>query len=108
MKLVYLAHPYGGNVTNVYKSKILANYLNYNKIYPGVNIFNAVAYFFEYAQLKTEVEIMAMCIDMLGRCDELWLAPGWEDSPGCKAEIEHATKLGMRVKYLLNIKGDTV
>ena len=37
---------------------------------------------------------------MVARCDELWLAPGWEESAGCRAELERAKKNGMTVVYL--------
>ena len=101
MKLIYLAHPYGGKIENELKS-ITAEYQLIEQ-HPSDHIFNAVRYFKTYERVLSEPEIMDMCLDMLGRCDELWLSPGWQDSPGCKAELEHATRLGIRVKYLSEV-----
>lgn len=104
MKLIYLAHPYGGKPENVCKGVDLGAMLQME--YEHLHIFNAVYYFCKYKGVMDEEQIMRMCLDMVGRCEELWVAPGWRDSPGCKAEIEQATRIGIRVKYLVNIKGE--
>ena len=98
MKLIYLAHPYGGQERNYAKAKIMGSRLE--RANPGVHIFNAVPYFRYFTDYLEESEIMKMCLDMVARCDELWAAPGWENSPGCRAEIQEATRLGIRVRYL--------
>ena len=47
-----------------------------------------------------ENDILERCIDILLRCDELWVAEGWERSTGCKIEIEVAKDCGMTIRYL--------
>lgn len=39
---------------------------------------------------------------MMEACDEVWIymLPGWEESIGIRAEIEHARKIGKPVKYV--------
>lgn len=96
MKLIYLAHPYGGEDENIIKALSWEAYL----FAPNTHVLNAVYYFSTYKRIKEEHEIMKMCLDMVTRCDELWVAPGWEDSPGCKAEIAQATKYNMKIRYL--------
>ncbi|WFF74005.1 DUF4406 domain-containing protein [Proteiniclasticum sp. QWL-01] len=98
MKLVYLAHPYGGMAENGIKA-VLLEYRIMTK-YPEAHIFNAVRYFSYFGSFLPEVEIMRNCLDMVARCDELWVAPGWRESPGCKAEVQEAASLGMKIRYL--------
>jgi hypothetical protein len=41
-------------------------------------------------------------LEMLSRCDKLIVLrlPGWKESLGVKAEIEHATKLGLPIEEI--------
>lgn len=101
MKLIYLAHPFGGQRTNVYKSIDLATKLTMEN--PDIHVFNAAHYFYQYENVLTEDEIMKRCLDMVGRCDEIWLAFGWLKSKGCTREREMAISLKKRVVYLPNV-----
>lgn len=96
MRLIYMAHPFGGNTANLFKSSILEKNLQQK----GYHIFNPVTYFYRYDGLIPEPQIMEMCLDMLSRCDEVWMAQGWEDSAGCKCEQARAQELGMVIRYL--------
>ena len=98
MKLIYLAHPYGGNDLNIISAGVMWRYLT--QTFPHYHIFNAVNYFVGLKDIFTEAGIQRRYTDMVTRCDELWVAPGWEESAGCKAEIAEATKIGMKVRYL--------
>lgn len=98
MKMIYFAHPFGGKEANYAKAKIMGARLEERN--PGMHIFNAVPYFTYFEPYLEEPEIMRLCLDMVGRCDEVWVAPGWETSPGCNQEIKEATRLGIRVRYL--------
>lgn len=88
MKLIYIAHPYGGKKSNVTKATDLANRLTLE--YQHYHIFNAVKYFYQYKDVFTEEGIKRRYLDMVLRCSELWLAPGWEESAGCRAELDRA------------------
>ena len=98
MKLVYLAHPYGGDDANVGKAIDLCSELSAR--YPDDHIFNAVAYFRKFKDVFTEGEIEKRYLDMLRRCDELWLVPGWTKSSGCCREYELAVFCGVQVREL--------
>lgn len=96
MKMIYLAHPYGGITENVCASTDLERKLDNDNLH----VFNAVAYFHRYKYFLTEEKIMERCLDTLCRVDELWMADGWETSKGCRKEHEFAKKLGIKVVYL--------
>ena len=98
MKMIYLAHPFSGQRTNVYKSIDLATKLTMEN--PDIHVFNAAHYFYQYENVLAEEEIMKRCLDMVGRCDELWLAPRWRASKGCNAEYVEAQRLRKIVGYL--------
>ena len=98
MKLIYLAHTYGGSAHNYFKACKLETKLIDE--HPTAHIFNAVKYFNYFKNTLEEKDILKMCLDMVSRCNELWVAPGWEDSQGCKAEIEEATLNCMKIRYL--------
>lgn len=98
MKLVYLAHPYGGENENFHRSCDLTTILT--ERHPKYHIFNAVRYFVQFKHYLNEGEIMTRCLDTLSRCDQLWLAPGWMESKGCLEEYMEATRLGLPIKYV--------
>lgn len=98
MKLIYLAHPFGGLKSNVCKSIDLASRLTLEN--SDIHIFNAAHYFYQYKGVLVEEEIMKRCIDMVKRCDEIWLAPGWTESKGCVKEYEAARLAEIKVVYL--------
>lgn len=98
MKLIYLAHPYGGKMENIARSIDLASKLTLE--YPNFHIFNAVKYFSQFKDVFSEDDIAQRYLDMITRCDELWLAPGWETSKGCKAELLEIQRVGKPVRYL--------
>ena len=98
MDMIYLAHPYGGLLENIFASIALENTLILEN--SDIHIFNAAAYFHKYKGVLLEEEIMKRCTDMVNRCDEIWLSPGWEISPGCVTEYETAVEHGVPVAYL--------
>ena len=95
---IYLAHPYGLDSHNYFKAVKLETELLYED--PMLHIFNAVRYFSHYRDMLQENDILERCIDTLLRCDEVWVAKGWEKSTGCKIEIKAAEDCGMVIKYL--------
>lgn len=101
MKLIYLAHPYGGDAQKGIEAVLLEYRLMERN--PRDHIFNAVRYFSYFAGFLPEGEIVRNCLDMVGRCDEVWVSPGWRDSPGCKAEIQEAARLNIKVRYLTEV-----
>lgn len=100
MRTIYLAHPYGGKPENICKAVDFGTALQTEN--ENYHIFNAVYYFCKYKGVMDEERIMKMCLDMVCRCDELWVASGWEESPGCKAEIAQAKKYNIKIRYLID------
>lgn len=92
IKLIYLAHPYGGKDENIQSAKKIHELL-------GGHIFNPVMYYPMLKELYPESVIMELCLDMLSRCDELVVCEGWENSLGCQMEIEHAKALNKSIRY---------
>lgn len=96
MKLIYLAHPFGGKQENVEQvEKIIKHlyreYLDcafYSPIHATGFLYNEFSY----------LEGMEHCFEVLSRCDELWLCPGWQDSRGCNMEYAYAKAKGMPIK----------
>ena len=100
-KLVYIAHPFQGKPENVEKAEKII--LKLIRLYPNYTFFSPLHatgfYYFE----KSYEEGMKDCIEMLSRCDELWLCEGWEESRGCNIEFEYFTHQGRPVRYVADI-----
>lgn len=96
MRLVYLAHPYGGNPENLARAKrwlawaireypgcaFVANWILEGELFPETPEERK-------AGLRRDEAVLA-------RCDELWLVGG-EVSPGMEAEAQAAMRNGVHV-----------
>ncbi|MGB9848866.1 MAG: DUF4406 domain-containing protein [Moorellaceae bacterium] len=96
-KLVYVAHPFAfdpeGNKVKAAEicQRIVAEY-------PGVvPVCPLLTFSFLREPLERELAL-SFCLALLERCDELWLAGGWEDSEGCWLERRKAEQLGMPIR----------
>lgn len=99
MKLIYIAHPFGGKQENVQRvetiiKKLLAvlpdNYTFYSPLHATGFLYNIMPY----------ERGMEHCFEVLSRCDELWLCEGWENSRGCRMEKEYAEKHNIPISYV--------
>ena len=84
----------------VERERAIAHYLTSMQAEIEIKDSTLAGYRKENLMLYTEAEIQRRYTDMVSRCDELWAAPGWESSPGCRAEIQEAARLGMPIRYL--------
>ncbi len=94
--VVYICSPYAGDTkTNTENAKRYSRYA----VDAGVTPFAPHLLLPLYMKEESE-RGMALYMDLvfLSRCDELWVF-GKTISSGMQAEIDHATKLGMRVRY---------
>lgn len=98
MKLIYLAHPYGGKPENLARAAQIRARMQ--QAQPAVTIFSPVEHFSPLEGSAEEPEILRHCLTVLARCDALWAAPGHEGSNGCTLEIAYANAHGIPVIYL--------
>ncbi|MEN6312792.1 MAG: DUF4406 domain-containing protein [Clostridiaceae bacterium] len=97
-KLIYVAHPFKGDPENI--KRVEAIILQLTKLYPDYTFYSPLhaTGFFYFA--KTYEEGMKDCIEMLSRCDELFLCNGWEHSKGCGIEFNWADEHHMPIKFV--------
>jgi hypothetical protein len=99
MKLVYIAHPFNGDVWNVTKVEGIIKLLMIK--YRDTAFYSPLhATGFFYHLLPYE-EGMEHCYEALRRCDELWLCEGWDKSRGCNLEVVFAMANNIPIKYIL-------
>ena len=98
MRMIYLAHPFGGLKENVDKvKKIILGLIHKHPDCTFYSPLHAIGFF--YSQL-TYLNGMEHCFEVLSRCDELWLTGNWRESRGCKLEFDFATERSMIIKEL--------
>lgn len=106
-KLAYVATPYSHESKFVkYLRGVLAEAIGAKLISQGFHIFGPIA---ESSQYTKHADNIGGSWDfweahdkmMLEKCDVLFVVKlkGWDKSVGVQAEIEHAKKLGIPVKY---------
>ena len=98
MRMIYVAHPFGGEQENVEKvEQIIKGLLHKHPDCTFYSPLHATGFF--YGQLPY-LDGMEHCFEALSRCDELWLCEGWETSRGCNLEFVLAEEIGMPIKYI--------
>ena len=101
MKMVYIAHPFGGKQENVADAEQII--LHLLKQFPDITFYSPLhATGFFYFALSYE-KGMEHCFEALSRCDELWLCDGWETSRGCQLEKAWAEKRDIPIRFLKEI-----
>ena len=99
MKLIYLGHPYGGDEKNVDDAKQMVKRL-VKKFPETVFLSPLQATGFYYNDIPY-IQGMEHCLEMLSRCDALWLCDGWQESKGCCMEYAAAKTAGKPI-YSIN------
>ena len=98
MRMIYLAHPFGGEQENVDAvEKIIKGLLHKHPDCTFYSPLHATGFF--YFEVSYE-EGMEHCFEALSRCDELWLTGKWQDSRGCHLEINFAIKHDIPIKIV--------
>ncbi|HBT65927.1 MAG TPA: hypothetical protein DEB10_14805 [Ruminococcaceae bacterium] len=95
MKLIYLGHPYGGDEKNVDDAKQMVKRL-VKKFPETVFLSPLQATGFYYNDIPY-IQGMEHCLEMLSRCDALWLCDGWQESKGCCMEYAFAKAKGIPI-----------
>lgn len=97
MKVAYISHPFTGNEeANRAASMRITRELA--ERHPEIVFINPLAVFAaaEAAGLSYE-QIMAQCLALLDKCDELILCEGWQSSKGCRIENNYAIGRGISI-----------
>jgi len=96
LKLIYISHKYGGKEENKTLCESLIKRLV--KKYPQYTFLcpiSATGFLYNEVTYNTGIE---MCLEILSRCDELWILS--EDSRGVKIEREFARQRGIEVREM--------
>ena len=101
MKVVYISHPFTGNEEeNRAASMRIAHELA--KQHPDICFINPLAVFSAAASAGLSYErIMAQCLALLERCNEIIVCGRWKKSRGCMKEYHYAIERGISISSLL-------
>ena len=95
MKMVYVAHPYSGKPENKQDCESILQQLQHD--YPGyVFVAGVTSINCDYNTTPYHVGL-ALCLELLSRCEGIIMTNGFEDSKGCMAEMAVAKWLGIKV-----------
>lgn len=99
--LISLVHPYGGSMENLESARALISALrSASKEYVFILPLDTMY----YANLThSRTEITEWCVNIMEHCDGIIVPCDWEDSPGCRAEVEAATNAGKLVLFVHDI-----
>lgn len=103
MDMVYISHPYTGNeAENSRDAERIRAMLQ--KKHPETCYVMPIGMF--GAEGMGYCQILACCLELEKRCDKVLFCSGWEESAGCRAEMEFALQRKMFIDYVNPIKED--
>jgi len=98
MRLVYVAHPLRGNPeANMASIEYIMQSLV--EAHPGTNFFSPLHGYSYFDCAGPQDGVMACCLDMIDRADEVWFFGDWASSEGCTKELLHSFRKGKRVAF---------
>ena len=96
-RIVYISHPYGGKEENLKDIERIVKKLV--KTFPNYLFVSPVhAFGFEYDFVPYKAGL-SQCLWLLTKCDEMWVFGDYQNSTGCKNEIEYCKE--KNIPYLL-------
>ena len=110
MKKIYVAGKYDdSNVMNVLhnirEGIALATYILKQGDIPFCPFLDFMMVMFDPERKLTSQHFRDYSMVWLEACDELWLLPSWVNSGGCRAEVQRALELGMKIKTATKLSG---
>lgn len=86
--LIYISHPFGNKPENMDKvEKIIHGLINDNP----QNTYISPIHCFSFAYTSYPYEQgLDMCLNLLARCDKMYVFGDWKNSRGCTAEVLYA------------------
>ena len=98
LRLIYLAHPFGGKQENIEKvQKIITGLIWQMPDHTFYSPLHATGFLYDKLNY---IDGMEHCFEALSRCDELGLCEGWKDSQGCNMEYGFAKAKGIPVEFI--------
>lgn len=98
-KLVYVAHPFGGNEKNKTVCENLIKKLTRLHGEDSVFISPVLNFGHSYSEFSY-ADGVDICLDLLRRCDCLLLCGDWTTSKGCMAEYAFAKAIEMPIQHI--------
>ncbi len=106
MKTIYIAHPLRGknaDIETIFENNITVDTICQNLTAIVENkdilILSPVHAFSFVSAVGDQKWVLGQCRKMLSLADEVWVFGDWENSEGCKMEIEHAKRLNIPVVF---------
>ena len=104
MKKVYIAHPLRRGTRDM--AEIGKNIARVTEIcrsvswqHPNVLVLSPIHAFGFVSPLEPQEWVLSQCRALLEMADELWVFGDWQNSEGCRMEVEHARKMGITVVF---------
>lgn len=100
---VYIAGKYNDTdvikvLHNIREGIALATYVLKQGDIPFCPFLDFLFVMFDPEKKLTSQNMRDYSMAWLEACDELWLLPSWINSGGCKAEVQRARELGIKIK----------
>ena len=89
-KLIYLSHPFKGEKSNLDKLGKIAKQLR--EQYPEYVFISPLHAFGDHYHSVHYYQGLQECLELLARCDEMWVFGDYRNSTGCLYEIEFCKK----------------
>ena len=99
-KTVYVAHAFQNKQEN--KEDVEQIILDLIEEYPDYVFYSPIHATGFYYDKKPWLEGMMDCLELLSRCDELWLCKNFEQSKGCCVELGFAIGRNMPIEYIVD------
>ena len=107
MKKVYIAHPLRGGTRDI--GSIYKNYLKADALMLTLGreheseeiLFLSPIHAFSFTSplVGPQEWVLGQCRGLLELADEVWVFGDWQESEGCRMEVEHARELGITIVF---------
>lgn len=98
---IYLSCPYGGDKKNFDKcNEILKKLQPLSYKNNKIVILSPLHMFSSLYNIMSYDEGLSLAMEVLKISNGMIVAPGWQNSSGCRAEIEYCKKHNIPIKYL--------
>lgn len=94
-KVIYISHPYGGNIANA--TRVISIQKELAKKYPDYVFISAITAIQRPYESGTYGEGLILCLELESRCDAIYLCGDWLHSVGCRVEERFASEMGITI-----------